>query len=103
MCRLGGGACERHRLVQAVPELAHPTRPRRHLNRPLPAFDIALRRYWEHQHPGEPLEEYLHRGGLASEFGKALPQQMQSALGDVAQALLLPGTVGSAVGQLTGP
>ncbi|WP_241720661.1 ATP/GTP-binding protein [Streptomyces lydicus] len=72
------------------------------LGRPLPAFDVALRRYWEHQHPGEPLEEYLRRGGLASRFGKALPQQMQSALGDVAQALLLPGTVGTAVGQVTG-
>ncbi|WP_330479640.1 hypothetical protein [Streptomyces platensis] len=72
------------------------------LGRPLPAFDLALRRYWEHHHPGEPLEEYLRRGGLASRFGKALPQQMQSALGDVAQALLLPGTVGTAVGQVTG-
>ncbi|GAA3372616.1 ATP/GTP-binding protein [Streptomyces antimycoticus] len=69
---------------------------------PLPAFDVALRRYWEHQHPGEPLEEYLHRGGLTSRFSRALPQQMQSALSDVAQALLLPGTVGSAVGQVTG-
>ncbi|MFJ5548678.1 hypothetical protein [Streptomyces sp. NPDC093225] len=73
-----------------------------HLGRPLPAFDIALRRYWEHQHPGESLEEYLRRGGLAARFGKALPQQMQSALSDVAQALLLPGTIGSAIGQLTG-
>lgn len=72
------------------------------LGRPLPAFDLALRRYWEHHHPGEPLDEYLRRGGLASRFGKALPQQMQSALGDVAQALLLPGTVGTAVGQVTG-
>ncbi|MFJ6792087.1 ATP/GTP-binding protein [Streptomyces angustmyceticus] len=72
------------------------------LGRPLPAFDLALRRYWEANHPGEPLEEYLRRGGLASRFGKALPQQMQSALGDVAQALLLPGTVGTAVGQVTG-
>ncbi|MFJ5803702.1 P-loop NTPase family protein [Streptomyces decoyicus] len=72
------------------------------LGQPLPAFDVALRRYWEHQHPGEPLEEHLRRGGLASRFGKALPQQMQSALGDVAQALLLPGTVGTAVGQVTG-
>ncbi|WP_330481476.1 ATP/GTP-binding protein [Streptomyces sp. NBC_00724] len=72
------------------------------LGRPLPAFDLALRRYWEHQHPGEPLEEYLRRGGLASRFGKALPQQMQSALGDIAQALLLPGTVGSVVGEVTG-
>ncbi|MFI8769457.1 ATP/GTP-binding protein [Streptomyces sp. NPDC053792] len=73
-----------------------------HLGRPLPAFDIALRRYWEHQHPGESLEEYLTRGGLAGRFGKALPQQVQAALGDVAQALMLPGSIGGAVGQLTG-
>lgn len=73
-----------------------------HLGRPLPAFDLLLRRYWEHQHPGEPLEEYLSRGGLTAKFGKALPGQVQSALGDVAQALLLPGTVGGAIGQITG-
>ncbi|WP_189749483.1 ATP/GTP-binding protein [Streptomyces tendae] len=72
------------------------------IGRPLPAFDLALRRYWEQQHPGESLEEYLRRGGLAGRFGKAMPQQMQSALADVAQALLLPGTLGSAVGQITG-
>ncbi|MFG2887590.1 ATP/GTP-binding protein [Streptomyces sp. NPDC048297] len=70
--------------------------------RPLPAFDIALRRYWEVRHPGEPLEAYLERGGLAGRFGKALPQQTQSALSDVAQALLLPGTVGAVAGQVTG-
>ncbi|AWZ07702.1 ATP/GTP-binding protein [Streptomyces sp. ICC4] len=73
-----------------------------HVGRPLPAFDIALRRYWDHQHPNESLEEYLNRGGLADRFGKALPQQVQSVLADVAQALLLPGTVGTAVGALTG-
>lgn len=72
------------------------------LGRPLPAFDIALRRYWESVHPGEPLEEYLRRGGLARKFGEALPQQMQSALADVAQALLLPGTIGSVVGEVAG-
>ncbi|MBB1258325.1 ATP/GTP-binding protein [Streptomyces alkaliterrae] len=72
------------------------------LGRPLPAFDVALRRYWEHQHPGESLEEYLRRGGLAGRFGKTMPQQLQSAMADVAQALALPGTVGTAVGQLTG-
>ncbi|THA53136.1 ATP/GTP-binding protein [Streptomyces sp. A1136] len=72
------------------------------LGQPLPAFDIALRRYWEQQHPGESLEEYLSSRGLAARFGKAMPQQMQSALSDVAQALLLPGTVGTAVGALTG-
>ncbi|MGA4846579.1 ATP/GTP-binding protein [Streptomyces sp. G5(2025)] len=69
--------------------------------RPLPAFDIALRRYWEAQHPGDPLDAYLERGGLVSRFGKSLPQQTQAALGDVAQALLLPGTVGSVVGEVT--
>ncbi|MEV4334271.1 hypothetical protein AB0K02_27700 [Streptomyces sp. NPDC049597] len=31
------------------------------LGRPLPAFDLALRRYGEQQHPGESLEEYLRR------------------------------------------
>ncbi|MFD3485008.1 ATP/GTP-binding protein [Streptomyces sp. NPDC058665] len=72
------------------------------LGRPLPAFDIALRRYWEARHPGESLEEHLRRGGLAGRFGKAMPQQMQSALADVAQALLLPGSVGTAVGTVAG-
>ncbi|OKI37470.1 ATP/GTP-binding protein [Streptomyces sp. TSRI0281] len=72
------------------------------LGHPLPAFDIALRRYWEHQHPGESLEEYVRRGGLAARFGRAMPQQMQSALADVAQALLLPGTIGSVAGQVAG-
>ncbi|MGP3978989.1 ATP/GTP-binding protein [Streptomyces sp. 8N114] len=72
------------------------------IGRPLPAFDLALRRYWEHQHPGQPLEEYLRNGGLASRYGQALPQQLQSALGDVAQALALPGTIGGLVGQVTG-
>ncbi|WP_190137850.1 ATP/GTP-binding protein [Streptomyces longispororuber] len=72
------------------------------LGRPLPAFDVALRRYWEHQHPGESLEEYLRRGGLAGRFGQTLPQQMQSAMADVAQALLLPGTLGAAAAQVTG-
>lgn len=72
------------------------------LGRPLPAFDLALRRYWEQQHPGESLEEYLRRGGLLGRFGKAMPQQVQAALADVAQALLLPGSVGTAVGAVAG-
>lgn len=73
------------------------------LGRPMPAFDLALRRHWEHTHPGEPLEEYLRRGGLFGRFSNAvnLPQQMQSAMADVAQALTLPGTVGGAIGHLT--
>ncbi|MFC0598292.1 hypothetical protein [Streptomyces palmae] len=46
----------------------------------------------------------MRRGGLLSRFSAAaaLSQQMQSALSDVAQALLLPGTVGSALGHGTG-
>ncbi|WP_369173300.1 ATP/GTP-binding protein [Streptomyces sp. R28] len=72
------------------------------LGRPLPAFDLALRRYWEQAHPGEPLEEYLRRGGLAAQVGQTLPKQLQSALTDVAAALLLPGTVGSVAGEVTG-
>ncbi|MEV7177798.1 ATP/GTP-binding protein [Kitasatospora sp. NPDC093679] len=72
------------------------------LDRALPAFDIALIRYWEHNHPGEPLEEYLRRTGLVSRFARALPGQMQSALSEAAQALALPGAVGSAVGHVAG-
>ncbi|MEU9062420.1 ATP/GTP-binding protein [Streptomyces sp. NPDC048430] len=73
------------------------------LGRPMPAFDLALRRHWDRNHPGEPLEEYLRRGGLLSRFSNAvnLPSQLQSSLADVAQALAMPGTVGGAVGQLT--
>ncbi|MFF7459084.1 ATP/GTP-binding protein [Kitasatospora sp. NPDC008115] len=72
-----------------------------HLDRPLPAIDLALGRYWEHNHPGEPLEDYLRRAGLAGRAGRALPGQLQAALGEAAQQLGLPGAVGSAVGQVT--
>lgn len=72
------------------------------IGRPLPAFDIALRRYWEANHPGEPLEEYLRRRGLAARFGEVLPQQTESALAEAAQVLTLPGTVGSVAGAVTG-
>ncbi|MFI1585648.1 ATP/GTP-binding protein [Embleya sp. NPDC020630] len=71
------------------------------VNRPLPAFDIALRRYWESAHPGEPLEEYLRRRGLAGRAGQALPGQVQAAMSEAAQALLLPGVVGAVIGQVT--
>nr|WP_240929382.1 ATP/GTP-binding protein [Streptomyces coryli] len=72
--------------------------------RPMPAFDVFLRRWWEAHHPGEPLEEYLRRGGLAARFAGAirLPEQLQSTLADVAGALSLPGTVGAAGAQLIG-
>ncbi|QMU69373.1 ATP/GTP-binding protein [Streptacidiphilus sp. P02-A3a] len=75
------------------------------LGRPMPAFDLALHRYWERQHPGEPLEDHLRRSsGVFARFSAAvdLPEQLRSGLGDVAQALLLPGTVGTVVGSVTG-
>ncbi|WP_438453080.1 hypothetical protein [Streptomyces asiaticus] len=67
---------------------------------PMSSFDLALRRYWDAQHPGEPLEEYVRRTGLVGKFGQLLPQQMQSAVTEAASALKLPGLVGSAAGQV---
>ncbi|MFE5097025.1 ATP/GTP-binding protein [Streptomyces sp. NPDC056638] len=71
------------------------------LGRTLPSFDVALRHYWEHVHPGEPLDEYIRRTGLTGRFAEMLPQQLQAGVGEVAAALALPGLVGSAAGQLT--
>ncbi|MGI5532469.1 ATP/GTP-binding protein [Streptomyces syringium] len=71
------------------------------LGRTLPSFDVALRHYWEHVHPGEPLEEYVRRSGLAGRFANMLPGQLRAGVGEVAAALALPGLVGSAAGQLT--
>ncbi|MEF3119234.1 ATP/GTP-binding protein [Streptomyces chrestomyceticus] len=71
------------------------------VGRPLPSFDLALRRYWDAQHPGEPLEEYVRRTGLAGRFGQLLPQQMQAAVSEAIGALQLPGLVGAAAGQVT--
>ncbi|MFE4018488.1 ATP/GTP-binding protein [Streptomyces sp. NPDC059101] len=72
------------------------------VGRPLPAFDLALRRYWDHNHPGEPLEQYLRRTGLTGRFAQALPEHLQAAVGDVVSALELPGMVGATVSQITG-
>ncbi|GHC44903.1 hypothetical protein [Streptomyces cinnamoneus] len=71
------------------------------LGRPLPSFDVALRHYWEQVHPGEQLDEYIRRTGLAGRFAETLPQQLRAGVGEVAAALELPGLVGSAAGQLT--
>ncbi|MEU1668522.1 ATP/GTP-binding protein [Streptomyces sparsogenes] len=71
------------------------------LDRTVPSFDVALRHYWEHVHPGEPLDEYVRRSGLAGRFANLLPGQLQAGVGEVAAALALPGLVGSAAGQLT--
>lgn len=67
---------------------------------PLPGFDLALRRYWDAQHPGEPLEEYIRRTGLMGKAGQLLPGQLRAAVGEVAGSLQLPGLVGSAAGQV---
>ncbi|MDQ0407494.1 ATP/GTP-binding protein [Streptomyces sp. NPDC000349] len=71
------------------------------IGQPMPTFDLALQRYWEHNHPGEPLEEYVRRRTRLSSLPGArnLSGQMQSALADVAQAVALPGTMGQVVGQ----
>ncbi|MFI1177519.1 ATP/GTP-binding protein [Streptomyces melanogenes] len=71
------------------------------LGRTLPSFDVALRQYWEHVHPGEPLDEYVRRTGLVGRAASMLPQQLQNAVSEVAGALELPGLVGSAAGQVT--
>ncbi|MBL1086769.1 ATP/GTP-binding protein [Streptomyces actinomycinicus] len=70
------------------------------VGRSLPSFDLALRRYWDAQHPGEPLEEYVRRTGLVGRFGAMLPQQVQGAVSEAVSALQLPGLVGSAAGQV---
>jgi predicted negative regulator of RcsB-dependent stress response len=72
------------------------------VGRPLPSFDVALRHYWERNHPGEPLDEYVARTGLVSKAAGVLPQQLQSAVGEIAGALQLPGLIGSAAQQVTG-
>ncbi|WP_042422173.1 ATP/GTP-binding protein [Streptacidiphilus anmyonensis] len=71
------------------------------VGRPLPGFDLALRRYWDVAHPGEPLEEYLRRTGLMGKAGQMLPEELRAAVGEVASQLQLPGIIGSAAGQVT--
>ncbi|WP_405813163.1 ATP/GTP-binding protein [Streptomyces sp. NBC_00040] len=71
------------------------------LGRTLPSFDVALRNYWETVHPGEPLDEYIRRTGIAGKVTNLLPSQLQAGVGELAAALQLPGLVGSAAGQLT--
>ncbi|WP_406515749.1 ATP/GTP-binding protein [Streptomyces sp. NBC_00873] len=74
------------------------------LGEPMPAFDLAFQRYWERNHPGEPVDEYLRRRTWFSRFPgtRSLSGQMQSALSDIAQAVALPGTAGAVIGQGVG-
>lgn len=71
------------------------------LGQSMPAFDLAFTRYWHHNHPGESLDGYLRRHTFFSRLSSSidLSDQMQSALSEVAQALLMPGTIGSLLGQ----
>ncbi|MCX5589553.1 ATP/GTP-binding protein [Streptomyces erythrochromogenes] len=73
----------------------------RTLGRTLPSFDLALRNYWETVHPGELLDEYIRRTGIAGKVTNLLPGQLQAGVGEIAAALQLPGLVGSAAGQIT--
>ncbi|GAA4623804.1 ATP/GTP-binding protein [Actinoallomurus vinaceus] len=71
------------------------------LGRPMRAFDLAFYRYWEHNHPGETLEEYLRRHTFFRRFSSrdSLRGQMEAGLEDIAQALTMPGMIGSLAGQ----
>lgn len=72
------------------------------LGRPMPAFDLAFSRYWEKNYPGTGLREHLQQqqSFLRRNVDPGvLSEQMRSVLADVAQALALPGIVGSLVGQ----
>ncbi|WP_344967561.1 hypothetical protein [Salinactinospora qingdaonensis] len=62
----------------------------------MPAFDLAFLRYWEDNHPGEPLDEYLRRHTLLSRYSsnEELRAQMESAVQEAAQTLTLPGLLG---------
>jgi hypothetical protein len=70
------------------------------LGQPMPAFDLALRRYWDANHPGDSLEGYLRRSGFLRRFAQAtnVPDQVQVVLGDIASWVSLPGTAASLVG-----
>jgi len=69
------------------------------LGRPMPAFDLAFRRYWDRNRPGEPLEAYLRKHAALRRFSSSLPEQIDSVLEDAAQLLGLPGTVGVLAGK----
>ncbi|MFE3321993.1 phosphotransferase family protein [Nocardia sp. NPDC059195] len=69
------------------------------LGQPLRAFDVALRCYWEVNHPGEPLEGYLRRHGFLRRMSDSmgLPQDMRTAVEDLSQAIELPSAAGATI------
>jgi len=71
------------------------------LGEPTVAFDLAFQRYWARNHPGESLDEHLRRRTWFNSFpgARSVPEQMQSALADIASVLALPGTAGALASQ----
>ena len=67
------------------------------LGRPMPAFDLALRHYWDVNHPGDPLDGYLRRNGFLRRLlaSASVPDQIQSVVDETVQHLELPSVVGS--------
>ncbi|MCX4094696.1 aminoglycoside phosphotransferase family protein [Nocardia sp. alder85J] len=67
------------------------------LGRPMRAFDLAMRHYWEVNHPGEPLEGYLQRNGFLRRLSDSvsLPEDMRAVMEDVAQAVEMPSAIGA--------
>ena len=67
------------------------------LGRPMPAFDLALRHYWDINHPGDPLDGYLRRNGFLRRLlaSTSVPDQIQSVVDNIVQHLELPSVAGS--------
>ncbi|MEO3782850.1 hypothetical protein ABGB12_05965 [Actinocorallia sp. B10E7] len=65
------------------------------LGKPLTAFDLALCRYWEHRHPGEPIEEHLRGNTFLRRYdgGRNFRNQLESSAGELAQLVGIPGAV----------
>ncbi len=59
------------------------------LRRPMYAFDLAFKRYWERLHPNESLDEYIRKDTRISRVAEGLdvPEQISDGLKDIATAL----------------
>lgn len=70
---------------------------------PCTAFDALLTRYWQQVHPGESLGEYLQKNSRLRRWAATvgLPDQVETAVGDVAAELGSISAVGSSVARAT--